>query len=267
MTPTSTDASATTAGALAPLARTVACLDGSRYAASVCEHAAWLAGEGGDGEINLLHALEPTEAPDTGLRLIRAGGEQIEHLGARLGSMILLEGGLHDVVRAKGAGADVVVLGKRGETSPEARRSLGSNAAALLRTTAQPLLLVSQVYLPVHRALVLIDADQSHRRAVEFVASHPALCSLSLDIILMQPIGMDAEPKLSWARQVLDGCDADVYPLAHGGPDGVANRYVEDHGVDIIVMSRQMLLDQERGLGLDLDRRDLWALRTPIFIC
>lgn len=247
------------------MATALACIDGSPYAASVCDHAAWLASPP-NGVIDLLHVTEPqSKRPSApGQDLLRTGRERLEHQGAIPGRTLEVDGAVSEV--ARGESADVIVMGKRGDRG-SGRRNLGSNAAAVIRQATEPMCLVSQIYLPIHRGLVLIDADPAHRRTVEFVAGHPLLSTLDLDIILMQPIGMDPEPKLSWARQTLVGANADIFPMLYGTPDEAAARYMDDHQVDILIMSRQMLFDQERGLGLTIESRALWAWRTPLFIC
>lgn len=249
------------------MATALACIDGSAYAASVCDHAAWLAGSP-NGVIDLLHVNEASTKSQkaVGKELLRTASERLEHQGAVAGRALDMNGVFADVALAEAASADVIVMGKRGEAGPS-RRKLGSNATALIRKATGPMCLVSQLYLPVYRGLVLIDADPAHRRTVEFVASHPILSTFDLDIILMQPIGMDPEPKLSWARQALGSAKADVFPMLYGTPDEAAARYMDDHQVDILIMSRQMLFDQERGLGMAIASRALWTWRTPLFIC
>lgn len=55
--------------------------------------------------------------------------------------------------------------------------------------------------------------------------------------------------------------------MLHGSPDEAAARYMDDHHVDVIVMSRQMLFDQALGPGLAWETRAIWGWRTPRFIC
>jgi nucleotide-binding universal stress UspA family protein len=243
----------------------IACLDGSAYAGSVCDHAAWLAGPR-VRSVDLLHAVSPKEVPRRGARILERASARLEENGASVGRRFTFPGALAAVAAAEAGPEDLLVLGKRGETPGRSRRMLGSDALAVLRATPAPLLLVSKVHLPLRRALVLIDAEPSHRRAAEFAARAPALAALERDVVLMQPSGLSAEPKLTWARRLLEGA-ADVYPMAHGSPGLTARRVVEDHGVDLIVVSREMLFEQERASGVPLARRDLWAMRTPIFVC
>lgn len=67
--------------------------------------------------------------------------------------------------------ADLIVMGKRGVTSERDRRRLGSNVDRMIRAPTSSICLTSKVFLPIVRAVVLLDADLSHRSAVELVAT------------------------------------------------------------------------------------------------
>jgi nucleotide-binding universal stress UspA family protein len=251
---------------LPPTPTILACVDGSAYAPSVCDHATWLSSASG-AVIDLLHVEEADLASEQGPALLQDAEAQIADNGGQTRCSRLEAGSFREIVRAQATTGGAIVMGKRGVAAGARRTDLGSNASALLLHSNEPLLLVSQLYLPVYRGLVLIDADPCHRRTVEFVATHPVLSALEIDVILMQPIGMDPEPKLTWARARLGKGDADVFPMQHGGPDEAAARYMVDHQVDIIVLSREMLFDQDLGLGMAFETRALWGWRTPLFIC
>lgn len=248
------------------MATILACLDGSAYAPSVCDHATWLS-SAPRATIDLLHVTDRREAPQRGARLLEDAATRIADHGAQVRRRRLEDGRFDDVAAREQTAGGAIVVGKRGLGHHAHPQGLGSNASVLLNQSSEPLLLVSKLYLPIHRGLVLIDSDPTHRRTVDYVAAHPILSGLDLDIILMRPIGMDPEPKLSWARDKLGERTADVFPMQHGTPDEAAARYMSDHRVDILIMSRQMLFDQARGLGLDLQRRALWGWRTPLLIC
>lgn len=248
----------------------LACLDRSAYATSVCDHAAWLAGPLG-ASVEVLRVAEPQNGDGEAVEdILTTARERLEHHGVEAARILRSAGDFVEAVEGAGADADVIVLGKRGERTNGRRMTLGSRAEALLRQTTKSLCLVSQIYLPISRALVLIDSDPDHRRAVETVSRLPVLSDLDLDIILMG--SADDEPaaaKLAWAREAVGACEANIFPLDAETPDEASAQYMEDHQVDLIVMSREMLLDPKfsgpRGAGLR--RRALWGWRTPLFIC
>lgn len=142
----------------------LACIDGSSYGPSVCDHVAWLA-DATDAQIRVLHVADPGE-PISGELARRWLGEvqdRLHDLGRRAEGL-LKSGAFGETAEAQGA--DVIVLGKRGLRSEAERRSLGSNAAHLLLAGSTPMCLVSKFYLPVDRGLVLLDADLAHTRTL-----------------------------------------------------------------------------------------------------
>jgi nucleotide-binding universal stress UspA family protein len=248
----------------------LACLDRSAYAASVCDHAAWLAGPLG-APVDVLRVAEGEggdgKAADELLQMAR---ERLEQHGVEAARIVRSGGDFATAVEGAAEGARVVVLGKRGERSDRRRGALGSHAEAMLRDTERLLCLVSQVYLPISRALVITDSDPDHRRVIETIAGWSPLSDLDLEVILM---GSDDDPgaagKLAWARETLKAAEADIFCLDVNTPDEACARYMDDHKADVIVMSREMLLDPSRtGHGGDgLQSRPLWRWRTPLVIC
>lgn len=248
----------------------LACIDGSAYAGSVCDHAAWLAGPLA-AELDVLHVEESassdrdsSEARRIDGLLLRARERLADH-GVQPLRLRLDHGEVAAAVLA--AGASLTVIGKRGERSEGRREALGSNAAALLRRGDGDLCLVSHVYLPVRRALVLADADPDHLRALATVAAHPALRVLELDVVVMHDGEAAPDAKLALARARLAAFRAEVFPLAAASPDIAAARRFEDRQADLIVMSREMLLASPGANGSSLETRPIWSWRTPIFIC
>ncbi|MBU1376230.1 MAG: universal stress protein [Alphaproteobacteria bacterium] len=236
------------------------CIDSSAYGPSVCDHAAWLASNGGAG-LDLLHVVEDR---DDGPRLLEDARSRLLDNGVQVGRSQIVDGPPASALAEAAAGAEVVVVGKRGLSSAAKCRGLGSNAARLVRRLDVPLCLVSQFYLPIHRGLVLIDGDIAHRRTIDYVAAHPMLSALRIDAIVMTGPGDDAEPKLDLARRTL-GPAADVFATSAPDPDTAAAGYMADHQADLIIMSREMLFS-DRAL-LRMEDRAVWAWRTPLFVC
>lgn len=164
--------------------------------------------------------------------------------------------------------ADIIVMGKRGDTSEADRRRLGSNVGAMARATHRPLCLTSKVFLPIHRALLLLDADLSHRRAVQFATSQARLADLPMDALIMAgPDGGQSEAKLDWVRQALGAAAGELLCLEAKGLDHAVTHYMESRAADLIIVSRAVVApDPAAGLGL-IEERGLWGTRTPVLIC
>jgi nucleotide-binding universal stress UspA family protein len=243
----------------------LACIDTSSYANSVCDHAAWFAGRI-DAHIEILHV---TEGPSTGGRgvndLVVGAVRRLRDEGAPAAEGREAAGSF--VETAVGRGADLVVMGKRGASGERDRRALGSRVDAMIRAAAVPVCLTSKVFLPIARAVVLLDADMGHRTAVELVASHAGLHRLDIDLVIVARQGEDPSPKLQWARAMLAARDADIFSMRADGPDDAATKYMEQHGADLVVISRAVLLpDPTARLGR-IEERGLWGSRTPVLVC
>lgn len=245
------------------------CIDRSAYADAVCDYAAWLAGPLA-ADLDILHVEEaadhargPAKTRRTD-RLLQRAGERLADHGVRPRHLRLDFGSV--TAAATAAAADITVLGKRGERSDQRRDALGSNAAALLRDSDGHLCLVSQIYLPIRRALVLIGDDPQPRGALETVAGHPALRNLELDVVLLAGADRGGGPTLARARAQL-GERADVFPLAAPSPDAAAAHRLAERPADLIVLSRALLLAQTAEALPPLEARTLWAFRAPLLIC
>jgi hypothetical protein len=163
----------------------VACVEASRYLATVCEHAAWAAARLGVG-IELLHVeetgrarrlrcaqgsslVEPPEVLlDAAARLADQGCEPMALCDA--------QGTLPAVVERVSACGSLVVVGRRGG------ESLGACAgpvAALVRRSRSPVLVAARLFLPVAQARV-VDPPTADPAYCDAVASSPLLDGLDL---------------------------------------------------------------------------------------
>ena len=151
----------------------LACLDGSLYSTSVCQHAAWAAPRLSAG-IEVLHVLDHHRERAHGVDLSGSLGfdasdhlieeltklEETQGRVARLKGKAILEkarqrlndAGLTDVTLTQRHGTlvetleeleprcDLVVIGKRGEHADFAKGHLGSNLQRVIRTAVRPVL-------------------------------------------------------------------------------------------------------------------------------
>lgn len=240
----------------------LACVDASPYAPSVCDHAAWFCGHLHHGSVTLLHAVDGLRASDVE-RLLSYCRLRLEDQGVSNVRVRCAQGPLAEVLA--GEGADLVLLGKRGEGRPD-DAVLGETATAVLHGPTYAICLVSRLFLPIHRGLVLIDSDIRHRRTIQAVAATAALRDLELDIVMMRPPRAEGAEKLAWARATLGGARTDVYPLSHAAPEAMAAQYMAEHGTDLIVFSREMLFASRPGPE-EGQRRPVWSWRAPVFVC
>lgn len=247
----------------------VALVDGSIYSASVCEHAAWIAGRTG-APVELIHVLGRREAPETQdlSGSIRLGARsalleelaQLDEHRAKLVSArgrailedaraILDKAGVDEIttrlrhgdvvenVADVEAGARVIVVGKRGEAADFARGHLGSNLERIVRAAHRPVLVASRAFRPVAKVLVAYDGGVSAMKAVDHIARSPLFAGLSLRIVTVGADTAGARKGLADAKAVLDAAGADVETaLVPGLPETELGTTVDREGFDMLVM-------------------------------
>lgn len=246
------------------MADVLACIDGSAYANSVCDHAGWFASDPDVG-VEVLHVTDgpPTAATAT---LVDRAVWRLRDEGVGPVTSAQATGGFVKV--ASKWDADIIVMGKRGDTSETKRQHLGANVDAMVRATQRPLCLTSKVFLPIHRALLLLDADVNHRRSVEFVISQARLSDLSIDALIMAgPADEQADAKVEWVREALDGAAGDIFSLQAEGLDHAVVQYMESRAADLVVVSRAVIAPDPETRLRQIEERGVWGMRTPVLIC
>lgn len=250
--------------------RILACTDGSLYAASVCDHAAWAAGRM-NAAVEVLHVLDhhrerASLADFSGALGIDAGQEllrqltELEEARARLGQqkgrLVLGEaerrlraagvgevrltqrhGGLVETVAELDGQAELVVIGKRGEGADFARLHLGSNLERVARASHRPLLVASRAFRPVERFLVAFDGGPSAVRALEWVARQPLLKGLACRLLTAGRDDAPTRARIEEAAALLErggfAVEAGIVP---GEPEKVIAAEIEAGAADLLVM-------------------------------
>ncbi|WP_411847499.1 universal stress protein [Roseibacillus persicicus] len=247
----------------------LACTDGSLYAPSLYQHAAWAA-KRDDSLVRVLHVLERDESTRgrdlTGSLGFDAGAELMEELVqldeaharvARLRGKAVLEdarkqltelgvssvealqrhGSLVDTVEEFEDDAEVVILGKRGEHADFAKGHLGSNLERVVRSAKVPVLVAARAFQPIESFLIAFDGGASALKAVHYAASNPLLKGLKCHLVAVGKPDSDLARELDGAATGLAGAGYDVSAeLLQGDPEEVITREVEARGVDLLVM-------------------------------
>lgn len=248
----------------------IAFVDGSTYAASVCDHAAWAARRTG-AAVEVFHMMgrrarssepadlsgaialgarsallaELAEADAERARLAQARGRLIlEDATARLKAA-----GVEDVatrlrnedivatVHELEAGAEMVVIGKRGEGQAFALDHLGSNVERILRSATKPVLVASRAFQPIERVLVAFDGGPSALKAVERIAADPLFEGLPCLLLHVGADTPETRRRLEGAGALLRKAGRPVETeILPGEPDKVIAEAVERRGVGLLVM-------------------------------
>ncbi len=248
----------------------LAFIDGSAYSASVCDHAAWLAGRAA-AAVELVHVLGRRERADEpanlsgniGLGARSALLEELAELDARTaqvaqkrGRLILDEarqrladagvaeiavrlrnGDVVEAVHDVEGDADMIVIGKRGEAADFATLHLGSNLERVVRASVKPIFVASRAFRPIERVLIAFDGGKSALKAVDHVSRNPAFSGLDIRLLTVGPQTTEAKRKLADAEAQLKGAGhAVTAEIVAGHPDAVIAERIGADGIDLLVM-------------------------------
>ena len=248
----------------------IALVDGSGYAASVCEHAAWVSQLTG-APVQLLHVMGRRDAAgpqdlsgairlgartalleelatldaqrarianEAGRALLEDARQLTEGAGAAAVTTRLEQGDLIDrTVGHEAADTRLIVIGKRGAAADFAKGHLGSNLERIVRSARKPVLVASRAFRPVKKVLVAFDGGASSLKAVEHIASSPAFADLTIDLAMAGNANSNAQTALEEAvlRLCAGGLDARS-SILEGAADTALSAKIEAEGHDMLVM-------------------------------
>jgi nucleotide-binding universal stress UspA family protein len=247
----------------------VALVDGSIYSASVCDHAAWIAGRTG-APVELIHVLGRREASDThdhsgaiALGARTALMEELAALDAQRAKLIsqrgrailedaqalletagvtevttrLRQGDIVEAVADVEADARVILIGKRGEAADFAKGHLGSNLERIVRASHKPVFVASRAFKPISTVLVAYDGGASAMKAVDHIARSPLFQGLSVHVVTVGSASPEVTKGLADAKAMLKaaGIEAETSVLP-GQPEAALAKLVEEAQFDMLVM-------------------------------
>jgi len=252
------------------LAKLIALIDGSIYAQSVCDHAAWVATRG-QMSVEVVHVLgrrDTTTVPvnlsgSIGLGARTALLEELVELDAQKAKLAhkrgriildeakasLLEAGVSEVstrlrnedivetVQTFEDGAEIIVIGKRGEAADFASLHLGSNLERVVRASHHPVLVASRAFKPIGRLLIAFDGGASVLKAVDYIAASPLFVGLECRLLCVGSVTEEAGIRLEWAVERLRaaGLSANA-EVMQGHADEVIANAAEAGVADLLVM-------------------------------
>jgi len=134
-------------------------------------------------------------------------------------------------------GADLVVIGKRGESADFAKLHLGGSPERVIRGCHKPVLVASRAFQPIERMLIAYDGGPSARKAVAYAAGQPLLRDLHCHFLAVDAPASALEAGLAEARDRLAGAGYEVR-AEHlpGDPEEVIAETVRREGIQLLVM-------------------------------
>ncbi|NER00717.1 MAG: universal stress protein [Cyanothece sp. SIO2G6] len=136
-------------------------------------------------------------------------------------------------------GADLILLGKRGETASFAAEHLGANLERVVRSSHKPCLVTSRAFHPIEHVLFAYDGGKSCQKALQFLVSTPVFKDLDLHVVTVvkKQGDRDAIALLNDAESTLatHGIKATCEVL-HGNAEDAVVDYAETHQMHFLVM-------------------------------
>lgn len=246
----------------------LACIDLSQYAASVCDHSAWVASRLG-ASVELLHVIQRKDAlmarndlsgslglgaksslmeelvaieegaariaREQGKALLAASEERLKSAGVTEVTTVHRHGGIVETVIEREEEADLVVIGKRGASADFAKGHLGSKVERVVRQSVKPVLVANREFRPIERALIAFDGGLSARKAVSFAATSDLFGDVGIDLVMVGTDSDRSRQALRWAGEVL-GYRCRRAELVGGDVEGAIKAEAAQNGADLLVM-------------------------------
>ena len=244
-----------------------ACIDGSPAMTAVCDAAAW-ASANTELPVTLLHVLEKNEfegqadlsgniglgsrehllkelaeldhqrsrlAHEQGRMLLNSGKEYLADLGMTVVETVQRHGQLVETTQELSSGMRMLIMGKQGTT--HTHDLIGSNIENVIRTLANPIMVVQPGFQAPSRFLFAYDASPTAKKVLELIASSLLLKGLECELVMVGEPSDDHERQLAQAKQVLKSAGIRVEAmLLQGEVVPVICQHTSEVGCDLIVM-------------------------------
>lgn len=247
----------------------MALIDGSAYSQSVCAHASWVASRLG-ASVALIHVLDhKARSEQTDLSGSLHAGERSallkelaqldaerSKLDLQRGRVILEEarqcladsgitevtpklrhGDLIEAVKDFEKEADLILVGRAGESVGKVEKRLGSNLERVVRSAGKPVMVASIHFDQIRKMLIAFDGEASAMKAVRHIATSPLFTGLPC---LLYSVGQDTpalRQRQAEAAAILQGAGLSVETgIEAGEPEEVIRKRIDSDGIDLLVM-------------------------------
>lgn len=247
------------------------CTDGSAYAPSLYQFTAWAAARLA-ASVEVLHVYPPAtpfylppvnfmgdpsmgsaalalpeltaisesqekEAREASLSLLHEAANSLRETGVQDLTLTALAGTLPEVIADWEKPLDLLLLGKRGESTGHQHGPLGSQLETVIRHSHSPVLVASHDYRPIQRFLISFDDSPSAHAALRHVVASPLLRGLPCDLVMAGDATDENREALDSARTFLGtgGFDAQEF-LMQGDPETVNAWEISANQIDLLVM-------------------------------
>ena len=279
----------------------LACIDGSKHTASVCDYAAWASSQLG-ASLVLLHVI-PKSEPTLLFSISGAASltpqdnitqelvdldKKREALALAQSRQILDQASLH-ITTAGYANprtvqrvgklvheieqyddyCQLLVMGRQGANQDGDHSRLGSHVEQVIRTTDKPLLLTWDSFVQPKKIMLAFDGSETSQKGVDMLAASPLFRGIECHLVMVASPDPQHLEQLEVARLQLEeaGVKA-ISALLQGEVKKNLLAYQTQHNVDLTVMGayghsriRQWLLGSITDLMLQESAKPLLILR------
>ncbi len=252
------------------MTKLIAFIDGSAYAESVLDHAAWVATTVAAG-VDVVHVIGRRDVSSTpfdlsgslalgarssllnelaehdrqraklaqqrGRLIVDAGVQRLLQAGVPAALGKLRNGDIVEAVQELEKEADLILIGKRGEAADFAKLHLGSNLERVVRTSTKPVLVASRAFQPIQRFLVAFDGGPSVMKAINHIANGKLFAGLQGHLVTAGRDTPETRGKLEAAANVLRSAGYTIHThIEDGEPEKVIAGHAEADHIDLLIM-------------------------------
>lgn len=134
--------------------------------------------------------------------------------------------------------ADLIILGKRGETASFATEHLGANMERIVRSSHKPCLVTPRKFQAVNKVLLAYDGGKSCQKALNYLSNSSIFYGLEVHVITVANRGAKwGLEQLEFAQRKLT--EANFKPITNlltGEPETAIQKYIDKHKINFLVM-------------------------------
>ena len=188
-------------------------------------------------ELTAISEAREKEAHEASLSLLHEAAKILREADVSDLSLTAVSGTLPEIVASWEKPTDLLLLGKRGESTGHEHVALGSQLESVIRNSHSPVLVASRDYRPVRRFLISFDDSPAAHAALRYVVASPLLRGLPCDLVMAGEATDENRGALDSARTFLGtgGFDAHEF-LMQGDPETVNAWEVSANQIDLLVM-------------------------------
>lgn len=251
--------------------KTILCaIDASTYGPSLCDHAAWFALRAG-AAVDVLHVLDRAErgsgpgldlsgsvglgasealleqltkadearaqaAQAHGRAMLDGARARLQAAGVAEVNLVHRHGEVAETLIELEHDADLVIIGKRGESQNFAEGHLGAKVERVVRASIRPVLVAPRVFMPITRVVAAYDGGASATKALDHVLQSPVFAGIEVVVAIVGEPGAQRDARVQAAEGLLAGRPAASVKALDGDVEAALKGELRQGQGDLLVM-------------------------------